>query len=190
MENTIEQNYFLQSQKDATTQIILTVSKRLQEVVEGSFVNYPLGSCYLVGHCMSELLKKWDYESRVVTGELTLRTRNGKVVRYGHIRKNGEINVGYYHTWCEVNICDESFIVDPSLKYIFSALKTYHSLKIISSVPEILISSAMKTNNYQYSEKDSLAKYSNENLSKLSIETIDNIIDAVRFYSTAEQETH
>lgn len=154
-------------------QQLLKISEQMQLSIEGTFVNEPSGICYLTGHCMNEVLSKLGYNCRKVTGKLALMSRNGKkYIVYGKL--NG-IQVGDYHTWCEVEYEGKAYIIDPSLKYNLKFL-SLNKIEISKSIPEIIISTEKNTYNWKYIEDSSLERHSISYLNKIAPEAIETII--------------
>jgi hypothetical protein len=149
------------------------IGKKIQEVVENTFINYPSGICYLTGFCVHELLKNRGYNSRKVTGKLALRSRNGKKnIVYGKLEG---ILVGHYHTWCEAEYKGKTYIIDPSLKYNIKYL-SQKKIKLSKSIPELLITEQKNTFNWKYVEDPELEQYSLSYLKNVHPDTIDSIL--------------
>jgi hypothetical protein len=150
------------------------IGKKIQEVIENTFANYPSGVCYLTGFCVHEVLQKRGYKSRKVTGKLALRNRSGKkFVVYGKI---DGILVGNYHTWCEAEYDGKIYIIDPSLKYNIKFL-SQNKIKLSKSIPELLITEKKNTFNWKYIEDSELEHYSMSYLKNIHADIIDSILE-------------
>ena len=149
--------------------ILKKISTSLQEVLEASFNNYPSGVCYLTGHVMSEILNRLGYEAFEVTGSFALKSKSKKYIIYGDRKLKG-VNVGDYHTWCEVETDEDIYIVDPSLKYNKVTLKSM-GYKVDSSIPDTIIATTDNTHFYKYIEDNTRVKYS-----KSFLETVDQTV--------------
>ncbi len=159
--------------------ILENISKSLQDVLESTFSNYPSGVCYLTGHLMAEILKRMGYDAFEVTGSFALKTKANKFIIYGDRKLKG-LNVGDYHTWCEVETDKNMFIVDPSIKYNKVTLRNL-GYKVHSVIPNTIITTTESGYYFRYIEDKSKVKYSKsfleavdqEVIEKLIIETID-----------------
>lgn len=136
--------------------------------LESQFNTHPYGTCHLSGHCIAEQLKREGLTARAVTGHLSLRDKNGKMIYYGSKHTHSKRNIGYYHTWCEVSINNVVTIVDASLKYNIQALRQYYQIKAHSKIPPLLISNEPATYHWNYEEDKSLIHLSQQELNKVS----------------------
>ena len=109
--------------------ILLQIAQRYQQTLESSVENYPTGTCYLAGYCLAEYFNGIGIPAKSVTGELAIVDKNGKYAVYGNMKIKKSTSVGYYHTWCEVLVNDKWFIVDPSMKYNKTFLKSSMNFK-------------------------------------------------------------
>ena len=143
----------------------------LQNTLEGVIDGNLGGTCYLIGYCLTEILKKQGFESRCVSGTLAIIMQNEKkYAKYGNSKIKGDL-IGNYHTWCEVVVGNEVLIIDPSLKYNIKSLKSFFKLKINKMIPAILITSTPSSYYYKYVENNKL-----ERCSKMYLNALDTII--------------
>jgi hypothetical protein len=150
------------------------IGKKIQEAIEDTFANEPSGICFLTGFCVNEVLQSHGFKSRKVTGKLALMNRTGKkYIVYGKL--NG-INVGDYHTWCEVEHEGKIYIIDPSLKYNIKYLST-NKIGLSKSIPEILVSVEKNTFNWKYIEDSKLERYSLSYLETVPPDAIESILN-------------
>ena len=134
--------------------ILYQVAKKLQKTIEDKYMNEPIGICYLLGHCLTEIFGRMGFKSRKVSGKLAILQKkgNGKYITYGKLPLKGE-QVGEYHTWCEVTIGNEVFIIDPSFKSNLSFIQKTFKIKIDPMVGlDVLVTSTPKTYYYKYFE--------------------------------------
>ncbi|MCB0745870.1 MAG: hypothetical protein KDC90_00265 [Ignavibacteriae bacterium] len=153
------------------------ISLDLQEILEEIYYKSPAGGCYLIGHCLSEILNEYGLVSRKVTGKLALHIKNtnDKYAKYGIINLKGHY-IGNYHTWCEVVINNETYIIDPSLKYNKLALKQYFDIKVNNKIPNLVFSKKANTYIYKYIEDISLECQSMSFLKRISTCRINEIV--------------
>jgi hypothetical protein len=149
------------------------IGKKLQEAIEDTFVNEPSGICYLTGFCANEVLQSLGFKSRKVTGKLALMNRNGK--KYFVYGKLNGIQVGDYHTWCEVEHEGKTYIIDPSLKYNIKFL-SLNKFELSKSIPSILVSDEKSTFNWKYIEDSNLERHSMSYLKTVHPDAIDAIL--------------
>jgi hypothetical protein len=156
---------------------MLKTAIELQNVIEKKFKGQPVGICYLIGHCLSEIFKKQGYESRKITGTQALLLKNSKnrYIKYGSSELKG-ILIGNYHTWCEVDFGADTYIVDPSLKYNLKYLRSFLKIKTHCSIKDILITKTPNSYYFKYKEDTSLELQSLSFLKKISKEDIEFII--------------
>lgn len=153
------------------------VAKELQNVIENYSINEPVGACYLFGHCLNNIFKKLGYESRVVTGKLAilLNKGKGKYISYGKLNKC--IQIGEYHTWCEIDYEGNKHIVDPSLKYNLKFLRRVGGYKVHGKVEKDLLVTGASNNYYmRYYEDASLKSQSHRMLWKTTSSKMRNQI--------------
>ncbi|MCB0752929.1 MAG: hypothetical protein KDC52_15765, partial [Ignavibacteriae bacterium] len=84
--------------------------------------------------------------------------------------------IGNYHTWCEVVINNETYIIDPSLKYNKLALKQYFDIKVNNKIPNLVFSKKANTYIYKYIEDISLECQSMSFLKRISTCRINEIV--------------
>lgn len=153
------------------------VAKELQNVIENYSINEPVGACYLFGHCLNNIFKKLGYQSREVTGKLAilLNKGKGKYISYGKLKKC--IQIGEYHTWCEIDFEGKKHIVDPSLKYNLKFLRRVGGYKVHGMVEKDLLVTGASNNYYiRYYEDASLKSLSRKTLKKLTSSKMRNQI--------------
>ncbi|MCR8667939.1 hypothetical protein NO995_09620 [Aestuariibaculum sp. M13] len=160
--------------------ILYQVAKELQKTIEDKSINEPVGACYLYGHCLTEIFGRMGLQSRKVSGKLAILQKKGKCryITYGKLPFKGQ-QVGVYHTWCEVIIDNEVFIIDPSLKSNLNFIQKTFKIKIDRMVEQdVLVTSTSKTYYYKYFEDTSLESASNTSLISLTTpEQVDLLID-------------
>lgn len=144
--------------------------------------NYPIGTGYLIGHCLAEGFKKAGFNCREVTGSAIFKDKNDKNIIYGKSIVKG-INIGYYQTWCVLEIEGESIIVDPSYKYNKVAMKNYFNLKINNKIPDFIISNNKSSWLHTYVEDSELTRLSKNYLEMVDLETINILIDTVEEFA-------
>lgn len=158
-------------------EIINKIAQNLQEILEEIYPNSLSGGCYLMGHCMSEILNRQGFISEKVTGRLALHIKDSKnkYAQYGKFKLKGQY-IGYYHTWCEVNVDNINYIIDPSIKYNKPALKDYFGIKLNREIPEIIFTNETSTFTHKYFRDDELERQSLSFLNKIDSNTIEYII--------------
>jgi hypothetical protein len=156
----------------------LEIGLLYQKTLEASVINFPFGTCYLAGYCLSEYFKSIGYESRSVTGNLALIDKNGRYYLYGNLNIPKSKRIGVYHTWCEIFINNEWYILDPTLKYNNVALKSLGA-KLNSKIPDILFTKDKNSFAWKYIENENLAKESDQYLEKASNTVKNGIIQAL-----------
>ena len=159
--------------KNSLNQICLELTNK----IEMNSSNIPTGSCYLLGHCLSEGLSKSGFIAKETTGNLILQDKNRKSIVYGKSKYKGK-SVGYYHTWCVLDF-GEKIIIDPSLKYNKIFLKKNLNIKLNEHLPDCLITSENPTWYYNYLEDSSLIPLSKNILNKMDQEIVKILIDKV-----------
>lgn len=135
----------------------------------------PTGTCYLIAHCLSEGLIRAGYKARKVTGTLILKDKKDKNIIYGKSIVKGK-NIGYYHTWCILEIDSEEIIIDPSYKYNKKGVKM-NQLKPNPKIPDFILTPNSKTWLHSYFLDESLEYQSNLSLNNFSEKLIERIID-------------
>jgi hypothetical protein len=147
------------------------------EKYENRFENYPIGTCYIVGHCLTEGLKRAGYIAKKVTGTHILKDKNEKNIIYGKSIIKGK-NIGYYHTWCVLEIDDEVIIIDPSYKYNKKGVNI-NPVKPNPKIPDFIITADSKQWLYCYYPDETLSHLSDFLLNQISGELIQAIINDV-----------
>jgi hypothetical protein len=157
--------------------IILKTAKQFQKTIEQINGGNPVGTCYLIGYCLTEIFKAQGFESRMVTGTQALLIKNSKdkYIKYGNINLKG-VKVGYYHTWCEVDFDGSTYIVDASLKYNTVGVKQMFNLKTDLNITGILITNTPDTYYYKYKEDSALEMLSLSYLNKTSKSVLNQVI--------------
>lgn len=150
-----------------------------QKTLENCVPHYPSGSCYLAGYCLAEYFKKIGFESKSVSGSLELIDKNEKHIVYGNLKIPKSYNVGYYHTWCEIFINDEWYILDPSLKYNKVTLTKTNRFILNSKIPDLLFTNDKTTYFWKYIPNENLVKNSNYFLKKASNQLKNIIIQSL-----------
>lgn len=158
---------------------ILEVGLLYQKTLESIVANYPSGTCYLAGYCLAEYFKTKGFESKSVTGSLALIDKNGKYIVYGNLNIPKSNKIGSYHTWCEIFINDEWYILDPSLKYNKVTLIKIYRFKLNSKIPDLLFTNDKNTYVWKYIPNENLVKESNNFLEKASIEIKNEVIQSL-----------
>lgn len=155
------------------------IVNHLEEVIMEKFGKNLSGTCYLFGHCINEVLTRKSFVSRKVTGKLALLVDNsnkGKYAYFGSLNLKGK-SIGYYHTWCEVLIDDDWYVVDPSIKHNKKVIKEKHKITISKNIPGFILSNKMNNYHYKYYEDMTLDNQSLSYLNRLGQNRIDNIIN-------------
>jgi hypothetical protein len=149
-----------------------------QDILEASTVNYPSGTCYLAGYCISEFLNAIGLESKSVTGSLAIMSKSGNYLVYGNLKLPKSERIGVYHTWCEVLIDNDWYILDPTLKYNIMTLKKA-GIKLNSKIPDVLVTKNKDTFLWKYIEDEKLVSTSNEFLNRANNELKKEIVDYI-----------
>jgi hypothetical protein len=139
--------------------------------------NHKTGTCYLIAYCLAEGLTRAGYNARKVTGTHILKDKNEKNIIYGKSIVKGK-NIGYYHSWCVLEIDNEKIIIDPSYKYNKDGIKI-NSIKPNPNIPDFIITSNSKTWLHSYFADENLEYKSNLSLNNISKELIEKIINDV-----------
>lgn len=167
-----------------TTNLINSLNKICSEFtikLEELSPNYPLGTCYLIGHCLAEGFKKAGFEAKEVTGSAIFKDKHDKNIIYGKSITKGQ-NIGYYHTWCVLEIEGESIIIDPSIKYNKVAMKNYN-VKINSKIPDFIITNTNSSWLHTYVEDSKLIGFSKDCLKTIHPDMLKILIDLVEEFA-------
>jgi hypothetical protein len=136
------------------------------------------GTCYLIGHCLNMIFNDLGYTSQKVTGHLHLKRHNiEKYLSYG-TKINKSISIGYFHTWCEVLIGDQSILIDPSLRFNKPFLKLM-GYKVSKLLPGTLITTSKNGYHWIYKKDTDLEKLSKTELKRISESQINKIVSTV-----------
>ena len=157
---------------------ILEIGLLYQKTLESSVANYPSGTCYLAGYCLAEYFKKKGFKSKSVTGSLALIDKNIKYIVYGNLKISKSNNIGNYHTWCEILINDEWYVLDPTLKYNKTYIKSLGT-KLNPKIPDLLFTKDKNTYYWKYIPNDDFLKESNDYLIKAPNQLKDAIIQSL-----------
>jgi hypothetical protein len=139
---------------------------------ETYFSNVPIGTCYLIGHCIAEGFKRAGYFAEEITGTAILKDKNGGNIIYGKSNMKGK-NIGYYHTWSLIEIDGESIIIDPSVKYNKVAMRNIYGIKPNPKITDFVITNENSTWLLMYLKDDTLAHLSKNWLNKLNPELVE-----------------
>lgn len=140
----------------------------------------PIGTCYLIGHCLAEGFKNVGLTAREVTGTAIYKDKKGNNIIYGKSLVKG-CNVGFYHTWCELQIDNQNIIVDPSYKYNKLWIRS-HNLKLNKNIPDIIITDRPCQWFHTFIEDSSLQALSKYSLSQIDPIIIGQLIDEVESF--------
>lgn len=149
-----------------------------QYILENSIKNYPSGTCYLAGYCLSEYFNKIGIKSKSVTGSLALIDKKENYIVYGNLSIPKSSRIGLYHTWCEILIDEEWYILDASLKYNKVALKSF-GVNLNSKIPDILFTKERNTFIWKYVDNENLVKESNFYLDKVPLQLRNGIVETL-----------
>lgn len=130
------------------------------------------GTCYLSGYTLTSVFQMMGFNSTETTGVLYIKKPNGKQLIYGgdELSNRGEL-IGYYHTWCVVEIDENKIIIDPSMKYEKEYLIKNKLIKPNFSIPEnVIVSNSNTYENFKYVKDDNLIPISKKFLSMISEE--------------------
>lgn len=163
---------------DKLNRICLEFTKKLEEHSS----NYPIGTCYLIGHCLTEGFKKAGFKSYEATGSAIFKDKHDNNIIYGKSIVKGN-NIGLYHTWCVIEINGDSIIVDPSVKYNKVAMKNSYNLKVNSKIPEFIITNKKSSWLHTYVEDSQLIHFSKDNLEKVHPNLIKTLINTVEEFA-------
>jgi hypothetical protein len=154
------------------------IGQLYQYILEKSFKNFPSGTCYLAGYCLSEYFKRLGFESKSVTGSLALIDKKEKYIVYGNLNIPKSSRIGLYHTWCEIFIDDEWYILDVSLKYNKVVLKSFGA-NLSPKIPDILFTKEKNTFIWKYVPNENLVKESDYFLEKVPDEIKNGIVETL-----------
>jgi hypothetical protein len=139
--------------------IFSDIANFYQHVLE-TLIPEPSGSCYLSAYCLDQYFKKVNIESRNVTGELAMIDKTGKnFICYGNFRNLKGVKVGIYHSWCEILVDNEWYVIDPSIKFNKQFLKRQMNFKVSPKIPDTILTSEKHSYNWRYVEKQTLSEY-------------------------------
>jgi hypothetical protein len=135
------------------------------------------GICYLLAHSLNEYLTELGYKSEKVTGKLALlkKGKKAKYLSYGNFSLKNYHTIGYYHSWCKIEINNTEYIIDTSLIYNKSFLKK-NKISISNNIPDFVITTEPKNYDYKYIEDNSLSHLSELNLANVSTKLIQEMI--------------
>lgn len=160
--------------KNNINKICLQLTNRLEECSP----NYPIGTCYLIGHCLAEGLKKAGYNSKEITGTAIFKDKNEKNIIYGKSIVKGS-NIGTYHTWCVLEIEGETIVIDASYKYNKVAMKSCYNLKLNNKIPDFIITNNSNSWLHTYVEDMKLTQLSKDFLETVSPEMVNILVNTV-----------
>jgi len=146
--------------------------------IESLLDTYPIGTCYLIGHCLAEGFKKAGYNAKEVTGTAIFKDKNEKNIIYGKSICKGK-NIGIYHTWCVLEIDNHKIIIDPSFKYNKIAIKEYYDIKPNKNIPDFIITENANQWLYNYIEDSTLIGFSKSCLLLIKQSLIKELVDTV-----------
>lgn len=150
----------------------------LTDKLESMTFSKPIGMCYLIGHCLTEGLKKAGFKAREVTGTAIFKDKNDKNFIYGKSIVKGR-NIGIYHTWCVLEIENEIIVMDPTFKYNKIAIKDYYGIKPHKNIPDIIVTNNQNSWLYRYVEDMSLIHFSKKCLQTVDQYLINHLVDEV-----------
>ena len=130
------------------------------------------GTCYLSGYTLTKVFQMLGFNSTETTGVLYIKKPNGEQLIYGgdELGNRGKL-IGYYHTWCVVEIDENKIIIDPSMKYEKEYLIKHKFIKPNFSIPEnVIVSNSNTYENFKYVKDDNLIPISKKNLNMISEE--------------------
>lgn len=151
---------------------ILDLCTRYQTEIETNSANYPFGTCYLSAFFFQTYFRD-KYNARLIIGSLGLIDKSGKYVVYGNIRPRKYQNVGDYHAWCEINLNDRVYIIDPSIKYNIKFLKDHYRIKISNKVPSVIVTDQKSCYHWIYVENSDLIKFAEPFLNSIPTDFIE-----------------
>ena len=130
------------------------------------------GTCYLSGYTLTSVFQKMGFKSTETTGVLYIKKPDGEQLIYGgdELGNRGKL-VGYYHTWCVVEIDDNKIIIDPSMKYLKEYLIENKLIKPRHLLPEnVVIFNSNSFDNIRYVKEDNLIPTSKKFLNMINEE--------------------
>lgn len=139
------------------------------------------GTCYLSGYTLTNVFQMLGFNSTEITGVLYIKKTNGQQLIYGgdELENRGEL-IGYYHTWCVVEIDENKIIIDPSMKYEKEYLIKQKLIKSSFSIPEnLIVSNSNSYENIKYVQDDNLIPISKKYLNMISEELKQQLIQNV-----------
>ena len=137
-----------------------------------------IGTCYLIGHCLSEGFKRAGYKALEETGTVIYKDGLGKNVIYGKQLVKGRL-IGYFHTWCKVQFGEKEIIIDPSYKYNKMSYKHY-GFKPNKRIPDFIITEHNDCWLYRFIQDNSLTSQSKQWLTRIPSELIEELIQKVQ----------
>jgi hypothetical protein len=165
MQNLIT-NYKQKIDMEKLNKLIKVFMTETQHLLKNNNTN---GICYLLAHSLNEYLIELGYKSEKVTGKLALlkKGKKAKYLSYGNFSLKNYDTIGYYHSWCKIEINNTEYVIDTSLIYNKSYLKK-NKISLSSNIPDFVITTKPKNYNYKYIEDNSLSHLSELNLAKVS----------------------
>ena len=154
------------------------ICKQFTDKLESITTIAPIGTCYLIGHCLAEGLKKAGYTAREVSGIAIFKDNRGKNIIYGKSRLKGA-KIGLYHTWCVVKINGQTILLDPSYKYNKIAIKEHYGIKPNRNIPDIIVTDNLIQWNYIFVEDKPAIRISKRDLKRTDQSIINKLIDEV-----------
>lgn len=152
--------------------------------LESLLSDKPIGACYLIGHALAEGFKRTGYIANEISGTAIFKDKFENNIIYGKSVAKGK-NIGLYHTWCTLEIDNETIIIDPSYKYNKIAIEDYYKIKPNKNINDIIITN--KANNWLFTyiedsslkvqSKKCLDRIDNAFLEQLILETSDLVIN-------------
>lgn len=154
------------------------ICKRFTDKLESITINAPIGTCYLIGHCLAEGLRRGGYTAREVSGTAIFKDKSGKNIIYGKSKLKGA-KIGLYHTWCVVEINNRTILLDPSYKYNKIAIKEHYGIKPNKNIPDIIVTDNPIQWNYIFVEDKPAIRISKRDLKRTDESIINALIDEV-----------
>lgn len=163
-----------------TKKEILEITRKYQENLEELNGTPPYGTCHLAGYSLAAVFNERGYNSRSVTGHLMVLDKNEKKILYSSKDPTYRRNVGYYHTWCEIVMDGQIYIVDPSFKYNIPFLRKNYRIKVHPKIPPILVTKERHTYYWMYVEDNKLLPLSDAEMNKVDPNITDKLIDGLK----------
>lgn len=154
------------------------ICKQFTEKLESFSTNAPIGTCYLIGHCLAEGLQRAGYTAREVSGIAIFKDNRGRNIIYGKSRLKGA-KIGLYHTWCVVEINNQTILLDPSYKYNKIAIKEHYGIKPNKNIPDIIVTDIFFQWNHIFFEDKTAVKISKRDLERTDQSLVCTLIDEV-----------